>query len=179
MTRRVLVSPRLPELRSGNAELDRWVSEHLQRHIAEVFEQISFLTPEHETFTPTVRGSGTAGTYELDTNNSRYYRFADLVFVHVDVVLDNPLTAGGTGVIWFTGLPYKAIDNHSPMGAVYTSGVDHLANYLACGMIEDTTTLTLNEIADNAAAAGLPISAVAADDRIIASCVYITDGERS
>lgn len=179
MTRRVLVSHRLPELQSGNSVLDAWVREHLQKHVAEVFEQISYLTPEADTFTPTVRGSSTAGTYEIDTNNSRYWRIAELVFVHIDVTFDNPLTAGGTGVIWFTGLPYKAIDNHAPMGAVYTSGVDHLANYLTCGMVEDTTTLTISEIADNAAAAGLPISAVAADDRITASCVYITDGERS
>jgi hypothetical protein len=39
--------------------------------------------------------------------------------------------------------------------------------------------MNINEIADNAAAAVLPITAVAANDRIIASCAYITDGERS
>lgn len=179
MTRQALVSQKLPALRSGNAELDRWVNEHLQRHIAEVFEQISFLTPESETFTPIVAGSGTAGTYELATNNSRYYRMGDLVFVHVDVTFDNPLTAGGTDDFRITGMPFKALDSHSPMGAVWTSGVDHTANYLVAGMVEDTTTMSISEIADNGAATELPIAAVAADDRIIASCVYITDGERS
>lgn len=179
MTRRVLVSQRLPTLRSGNAELDRWVEQHLQRWSLEVFEQLKFLTPEEGLFTPTVSGSGTAGTYELAANNSRYYRAADLVFVHVDVTFDNPLTAGGTDAMRISGMPFKAIDSHSPMGAAWASGVDHAGNYMVSGIIEDTTTMNFNEIVDGGAAAEFPISAIAADDRVIASLVYVTDGQRS
>jgi hypothetical protein len=180
MTRRVLVSHRLPELRSGNAVLDAWVREHLQRHVAEVFEQIAYLTPESDTFDLTYfGGSGTAGTYEIASQVNRYYRIGELVFVTVDVTLAGTVTGGGTGDLQMGGLPYKAVDNHAAMGAVWTSGVDHTANYVVAAVIENTTTMNLNEIADNAAAAALPISAVAANDRIIASCVYVTDGVRA
>jgi hypothetical protein len=182
MTRRVLVSHRLPPLRSGNAEIDLWVDQYLQRHVAEVFEQIAYLTPEIGTFDlSSVGGSGTAGTYEIASQVNRYYRIGEFVFVTVDVTLAAAVTGGGAGDLWMSGLPYKAVDNHAAMGAVYTSGVDHAAttNYLVASVVENTTTMNINEIADNAAAAVLPITAVAANDRIIASCAYITDGERS
>lgn len=185
MTRRVLVSHRLPELRSGNAELDRWVAEHLQRHVAEVFEQIAFLTPETGSWTPAVIGSGTAGTYELATASGVYYKIADLVVFDFGIVFAAAVTGGGTGNLQITGAPFEKPEksglSYFPMGTVFTDGVDLAANTmnLVCTFAaENSSTLLIEQIIDNAAVTPLPISAVAVNDRIYGTIV-VQAGDRS
>lgn len=183
MTRRVLVSNRLPELRSGNAELDRWVSQALQPWITQAFEQISFLTPETDAFTPTIRGSGTAGTYELLTNYSRYYRSGDLVHAFVFVQLAAAITAGGTNDLNIAGLPYTMLDSQAPYGIAAFSGVNWAAGAnLACtftGSGGESSTLMVVETNDNAALSLVQVGGLAVNDIIVASIAYITNGVRA
>lgn len=186
MTRRVLVSHRLPELRSGDPALDRWVNEHLQRHIAEVFEQLAFLTPEIGTWTPVVRGSGTAGTYELATAIGFYQRHGDYVDASFYVVFAGALTAGGTNDLHITGLPFEkpemAEGDYFPAGSVVTSGIDATAATVSMSLGfssgDESATLRIVQNIDNAAAVVLPIAAVAVNDQISGS-IRFQAGDRS
>jgi hypothetical protein len=96
--RRQLISPKLPELRSGNAELDKWVQRHLAEHVANVADRIKFLTPEIGQFNPT-----TWEGFSTDpVGNVSYQDFGSHVSLWVDEnltgVSDEPFMA-------FTGLP--------------------------------------------------------------------------
>lgn len=181
MTRRVLVSNRLPQLRSGNAEIDRWVEQYLQAFVSQVFEQISFLTPETESFTPTLFGGSTAGTYELASNRSWYYKLGDLVFASIDFTLDNPITAGGTGSTIISGLPFEKVETYNSIWAVSTSGVDLSGHQIVANMDPNTEapTVHLNEVQDDGATVPLAIGSFAADDVLTLSGFYVTNGERS
>lgn len=182
MTRRVLVSNRLPELQSGDPVIDAWVREHLQRHIAEIFEQISFLTPEEGSWTAAVRGSGTAGTYEIDSQLSRYYRIADLVVLWFHIVLDTPLTGGGAGDLQITGAPFQKMDDVNAVGTAHMSGVDWTAaanHVLGFVSTDESSTLGIFEINDNAVATALAIGSLAAGDLLIGSIAYQTNGVRT
>lgn len=190
MTRRVLVSHRLPELRSGNAVLDAWVREHLQRFASEVFEQISYLTPETGLWTPVVRGSGTAGTYELATASGTYYRIGDIVFASVFVQFAAVVTAGGTGDLQITGIPFEklaaATGSYYPPGAVIVGGagggIDVTAGAVSLSLGFNGATansiLVIQQSLDNAANTLLPIASVAANDIISGSIVYMA-GDRT
>jgi len=182
MAHRVLVPPRLPVLQSGNKVIDAWVQEHLQPWISRSFDQLTFLNPEDDTFTPIIGGSGTAGTYEILTNYSRYHRMGDLVFVSIWVTLAAAITAGGTGDLNISGLPWVKVDSHAPYGVVVLSGVNWAAGAnLAAGFgtTGESSTLFFLETNDNAAVTVVPISGVAANDLIIASIFYITNGVRA
>jgi hypothetical protein len=179
MTRRVLVSHRLPPLRSGNLEIDLWVEQYLQPHVSQVFEQLAFLTPESENFTPVVRGSGTAGTYELASSYGRYYKIGDLVFANLVITFAGAITAGGTGDLNITGLPFKKaqlVTGFLPQGVVRLSGIDtSTAVDVVCSFTDsasEVSTLAIHQTIDNGAAVVLPISAVAANDSIICTLVF-------
>jgi hypothetical protein len=180
VTRRVLVSNRLPELRSGNAVLDQWVAQHLQRYVAEVFEQIGFLTPESGDWTPSIRGSGTAGTYELAEAFGRYYKIGDFVFANFGVRLAGSVTGGGTDNLQILGLPFEKVayenDGYFPTGDAWLSDVDTstcvnvsvgFESHQSAGSI-----LYIHQTMDNAAYQILPISAVAASDYLMGSIAF-------
>jgi hypothetical protein len=176
--RRVLVSHKLPTLQSGTPELDRWVEQNLQPFVSNVFDQLSYLTPEEAAFTPTIRGSGTAGTYELASNLSRYYRSGDLVYITVWVQLEAVITAGGTNDLLIAGLPFEKIEEMAPYGAVVFSGVNWTAGAnLAVGF--SGNSLNVIETNDNAAVGTVPVSGLAANDVIAATIAYVTNGVRA
>jgi hypothetical protein len=166
-------------LQSGNPILDAWVREHLQRYMAELFQQVAFITPESEDFTPAIRGSGTAGTYELTTAQGRYYKLGDLVLAHIYIVFAGAVTGGGTGDLHITGLPFTKAQrsaNLAPQGHVRLSGVDTAAGVdVQCIFYDsanEVSTLALHETNDNAAHSVIPISAVAANDSILCSIMF-------
>jgi hypothetical protein len=82
MTRRAIVSPRLPELRSGNAEIDRWVERYLQVFVTQVADRIKELTPEEGEFAPTWLGFSTD-----PVGNISYQDDGEFVWLWVDAAL--------------------------------------------------------------------------------------------
>lgn len=175
----VVVAPKLPPLKSGNEELDRWVEQYLQPFVTHAFEHINGITPEAGEFTPAVRGSSTAGTYELQTARGRYHRLGDVVFASIYIQLAAVVTGGGAGNLNVTGLPFAKLDrgfSYYPLGACILSGVDITANTntIAVGfdVLTASSTLVFTQTIDNGANVAIPISAVAADDFIVCSIVY-------
>jgi hypothetical protein len=135
-------------------------------------------TIESGAWTATIRGSGTAGTYEIADQGCRYSRIGRLVFLDVSIIMAGAITAGGTGNLQITGAPYAKMAGTVSQGAIYASGVDYTAGAslsLSFISLAETAILMINQTTDNAAAAAVPVSGLAANDEIYASIVYETD----
>lgn len=130
------------------------------------------------TWTPVIRGSGTAGTYQIATNNSRYTRMGRRVHLDVFITLAGAITGGGTGGIQIDGVPFSKIANTYPLGNVQTDGVDFdggASLSLSFSAVAASSALILRESFDNAAASAVLVSGLLANDTIIGSISYETD----
>jgi hypothetical protein len=118
---------------------------------------------EEGTFTPVIRGSGTAGTYQA-TNSGQYTKVGNIVTVNVVIQLGT-ITGGGTGYLQMTGFPFT--NSGSSTGAVQSQGLDMTTNYTwltAMPISDGTTTWYLAESGDNQAPSDFPISGVSSAD---------------
>jgi hypothetical protein len=128
-----------------------------------------------DSWTPTVRGSGTAGTYQTAVNRSRYTRFGRLVKVDFSVQLAAVVTGGGTGYLQVTGLPFVPALVGNPVGAALLLGVDFTTTGASLSMnIDSTGALYFFESSD-IGGSDLQISAVGANDILRGSIWYETD----
>ena len=80
---------------------------------------------EEGTWTPTVVGGTSAGTYETQTANGFYQKIGRDVTVRATVQLAGSISAGGTGEYRFGGLPFNidASDNGGA-GSIFADSVD-------------------------------------------------------
>lgn len=129
------------------------------------------------TWTATVQGGGTAGTYEISSQISTYYRIGKMYFVSTRIELSGSITAGGSGNLQISGLPATKKASHAPRGVVSFKGVDLISTneYSVCGFASDSSAsavVEFFEIQDNDATGTVPVSAVAANDHIIFSIAY-------
>jgi hypothetical protein len=115
---------------------------------------------EEGTWTPVIRGSSTAGTYELGTAVAAYTKIGRQVTVTAQIVTAGSVTGGGSGYAQITGLPFN--NANQAVGAVYVSSVDFSGSYLTVAFISSSgqNTIYFVETNDNAGATDLPISAV-------------------
>jgi hypothetical protein len=128
---------------------------------------------EEGTWTPVIRGAGTAGTYEL-TSTSHYTKIGRQVTLITTIALAGSITGGGSGYLQISGVPFAKAASTFAIGTVSTNGVDTVGNYLTVQFISmgAETTLFLSEVNDNAAPSDLPISAISATDGIALSITY-------
>jgi len=131
---------------------------------------------EEGTWTPVIRGSGTAGTYQLQTDYTTYTKIGRQVTVSAAIRLGTSITGGGTGYLQITGLPFQKAASTAGMGAVLLNGVDFTGNYATVSFVTigATSILYIAETVDNSAPIDLPISAVSANDEIAFSITYFT-----
>lgn len=125
-------------------------------------------------WTPTFRGSGTAGTYELALNNSTYYYDGAQVRLTVRVQFAGALTGGGTGDLQITNLPISKRDNTFPVGVVMLDGLTFGAGNLSAVFNTAAPSTTLN-IALSTSGAGysvLAIGAISTNDTFTVSITY-------
>jgi hypothetical protein len=129
---------------------------------------------EEGTWTPTIRGNGTAGTYELASNNTTYTKIGRQVTIGGRIRLGTSITGGGTGYLQITGLPFQKAADTQAVGSVFLSGVDFTGSYVAISFISTSASsiLYLPETTDNSTLINLPISAVDANDDIIFTITY-------
>lgn len=146
--------------------------------IATVLNELVKHYQQSDSWTPVISGAGTAGTYEIATNQSRYTRIGRRVFLDVDIVLAAAITGGGAGNLQITGVPYGKMDATLPQGSVRLNGVDYAASAslsIQWNASSGATALLIAETNDNAATTFTQISGVAANDRIAGSISYETD----
>jgi hypothetical protein len=129
---------------------------------------------EEGTWTPVIRGSGTAGTYELQTDYTTYTKIGRQVTVSGNIRLGSVITGGGTGYLQITGLPFQKVANTAAMGSVLLNGIDFTGSYVTISFtsISASSILYLAETVDNSTPIDLPISAVAANDEIAFTITY-------
>ena len=139
---------------------------------------------EEGTFTPVIRGGGTAGTYELNTSfdDGFYQKVGRVVTVRVVVQLAGSITAGGTGNYIISGLPFNYdVSHNAGKGAVACDSVDF--DRTASGIVgicvgaasgTDSDFLRILQIEDDAGFRTLPISQAAASDFFEFTYTYAT-----
>jgi len=132
---------------------------------------------EEGTWTPVLRGSGTAGTYELSRATGIYTKIGRTVLTTMSIQLAGSITGGGTGYAQITGLPFTQAANSYPSAICGTYGVDISTNYTSIMFLpitqSATTTWYLQEVGDNVSSGDLPIAAFSANDQVIVTVTYI------
>jgi hypothetical protein len=128
---------------------------------------------EEGTWTPVVRGSGTAGTYELASSSAFYTKVGRLVTLSMTLTTAGAVTGGGTGYLQITGVPFA--NAAFTTASVYLQGIDFTADYVVCNFISasGSTTLFFEEVRDNAASGDMPVASIATNDTIRFTLQYI------
>ena len=107
---------------------------------------------EEVTWTPTVRGSSTAGTTTYISQLGRATKIGRLVTVNFNVAISSMT---GTGALWIEGLPYQgsATSGNIGVGACLTDALDWPANMTSMTVVstENATYMRLYGCADNIA----------------------------
>jgi hypothetical protein len=129
---------------------------------------------EEGTWAPTVRGSGTPGTYELATDYTTYTKIGRQVTLNGQIKLGTSVTGGGTGYLQILGAPFTKAANTVGTGAVVLSGINFTGDFvsIAFASLGATNTLFLSETVDNSTATDLPISAAVANAQIQFTITY-------
>ena len=129
---------------------------------------------EEGTWTPVLRGSGTAGTYQLGTTYGNYTKIGRQVTLNAFITLSGSITGGGTGYLQITGLPFTKSTNQEALGSCWFSDVDFTGSWVVPRFVVTGTTSTLYfiETVDNSSPIDLPISAISANDVLNLSITY-------
>ena len=129
---------------------------------------------EEGTWTPTVRGSATAGTYQLASHLSHYTKIGRTVQLTSRITLAASITGGGVGDLWITGVPFAKQANEFSVGSVLLNNVDYggVSQNVLWQSEAANSVLNIAGSNDNAAYSITGISGIAANDIIILSITY-------
>tara|TARA_R100001369_G_scaffold87849_2_gene123693 strand:+ start:209 stop:1174 length:966 start_codon:yes stop_codon:yes gene_type:complete len=129
---------------------------------------------EEGTWTPVIRGSSTAGTYQIAQQYSSYTKIGRLVTLSCKITLASSISAGGSGYTKITGAPFQKVANTAPNAICATKGVDYAGSFITVEF--DThnasSNLYLTETLDNGGGVDLPIGNIAANDIFVFTISY-------
>ena len=132
---------------------------------------------EEGTWTPTLVGAGTAGTYTCNviSNSCKYVKQGRIVFI--SGAFDITRTVVGAGIATFGGLPFPKAANEQICGSVKTAGVDLTAGTMALAIDQISvassgSTFAILQMQDNAASVPLDAASIDTGDRIDLSFFY-------
>lgn len=125
-------------------------------------------------WTPAVRGSGTAGTYQLDIATGQWTRTGNLVMVNARIIFAGAITGGGTGGLQVTGLPFapRSTEVVNWHGTAYTNGIDWTGTALTAVANYTNSVIAFYALNDNGTPIEVPISGVAAGDDLQFTVTY-------
>jgi hypothetical protein len=134
---------------------------------------------EEGTFTPTLYGNATAGTYELATASGTYTKVGRVVTAQVLLVLAGSVTGGGSGDTVIGGLPftYDGSENPGQHSAVASGGISFAAGATVTASritSSDDTRLTLYESVAGTSIATVPITDFGANDLVSFTVTYFS-----
>ena len=115
---------------------------------------------EEGTWTPVIRGSGTAGTYEIGTNGCTYTKVGRQVTLNVFIQMAGAVTGGGTGDLQITAAPFAKSADSNATAAVYLATGTFLGNppIATWQSFSSTSTMLLTQIATGGFGSAIPIS---------------------
>lgn len=131
---------------------------------------------EEGTWTPSLRGSSTAGTYELATASGWYTRIGRQVTAMFDIKLDAAITGGGTGFLCIAGLPFNAATTAATVGSCVLSGVGFSASAAYVVITPrgvGSPQIILQDIYANAGSGAVDVTTLAANDILQGTLTYL------
>jgi len=135
---------------------------------------------EEGTFTGTIFGGSTAGTYEVAAAGCHYTRIGNVVTCMFNIVLASSITAGGSGNMHFAGFPfpYDASLNTGDTNMCNVQGVDFNTNAIQLSLVRqsgsDTNVFVIAETLHNATQGVVQAGEFAANDTIRSTLTYFT-----
>jgi hypothetical protein len=130
---------------------------------------------EEGTWTPTVVGSVTAGTYTLSNIKAYYTKIGNQVTLYASFGFS--AASGGTGIVLIGGLPFSYKSNSAFIGSLLASNFNFTSATPATVTVQNSTsasatTLYIAETVDNAATNDSPISGVSTSTFLLFSINY-------
>ena len=114
---------------------------------------------EEGTFTPVLRGEGTAGTYTAATLVGQYTKTGRSVSVTIRFT-NITINSAGSGDINITALPFTAGESNIGSCIVDNINLDSDAKYVVARLASGTTTIQLQQIRDNAGDVSIEVTAL-------------------
>ena len=129
---------------------------------------------EEGMWTAVIRGSGTAGTYEITDQMSNYTKIGRVVHLESYIIMAAAITGGGDGYLQITGCPFAKITDSFPAGSVILEKVDFTGTYVGVCFISssESSIFYLVGITDNATKTPIPIAGLSAGDKIQFSITF-------
>lgn len=127
------------------------------------------------TFTPVVKGSGTAGTYELAaSSDSSWTKNGDIITVFVRIVIAAAITAGGTLNLRIANLPSLGAARYTGFTMAIVNGIAFTGSYVGVERLSSasTDTVFLYGIDNAGTQTQIPITAVGVNDQIMFTLTY-------
>jgi len=128
------------------------------------------------TWTPTLTGTGTPGTYTYAARVGVYVRLGNVVIVHCYVNI-SAIGVSPTLLLTVTGLPFTALGTANAFQALETAQTDLVTlaagSRLGAYVAPSTTTITLTQSASAATAVVLPATAITANSSFLIGGSYI------
>jgi hypothetical protein len=133
---------------------------------------------EEGTFSPTIKGLGTAGTITYTRNNGRYTKIGNIVHVSIDIKID-AISVAPTSDLVFDSLPFTSANveaNFCYVGAMRTNGVDLPAGAVSVFaiMLNNSILARIQVNTDNGAPSGIDGSGLSATDELEWTVSYQT-----
>jgi hypothetical protein len=130
---------------------------------------------EEGTWTPTVVGNSTAGTYTLSSVRAYYTKVGNQVTLYAGFGFS--AASGGSGYAQIGGLPFAYKSSSSCVGAIITNFFNFTSSPPAGVTIQNTTsasstTLYIGESVDNGAIVDAPVSGVSTSTQFYFTLTY-------
>jgi hypothetical protein len=130
---------------------------------------------EEGTWTPTLVGNTTAGSYTVTATECVYTKVGRMV--HVKGRLTFTVNSAGTGIAKFGGLPFIASGGSSAIGTVRSNGIDYDNSTLfavTAQWTSNSSDFSINQVTDNGGGVAFDIGGVSSTDYIDISITYAT-----
>ena len=130
---------------------------------------------EEGTWTPTLVGASSAGTYSIAASGCTYTKVGRLVTVMGKMTIT--VSSAGSGSAQFGGLPFTTSGDAVAIGTAISKNVDLDNSTVSLALqpwTSDTNLFAIVSVRDNSTTATLDVSGISTGDFIIINTTYIT-----
>lgn len=127
---------------------------------------------EEGTWTPVIRGSGTAGTYEQTVTRALYTKVGRQVTLQCYITMAGAVTGGGTGYLQITGAPFTAFSPNQFPTTILLTDMAKSVTTLYVGVSWANTTIMYFPEVQPTTTADLPVANAVANKTIQFTMTY-------
>jgi len=130
---------------------------------------------EEGTWTPVIRGSSTAGTYQQTVTRALYTKVGRQVTLQCYITMASTVTGGGTGYLQITGAPFTAFSpNQFPNTVLATDMAKSVTTLYVTATWANTTIISFQENQPTTLL-DFPIANAVANKTLLFTMTYFTD----